>query len=138
MITDAQLRDMLSVAMSAQDNAYSPYYHFKVGAALLAESGKIFAGCNVENASGSAHNGCAESNAIAAAVVAGEKVFRAVLVLGPNPDFLYPCGACRQKLHEFSPHMDVISAQRNGGTQTHALKELFPFAMGVDAFKVAL
>lgn len=122
------MNDLLQAAKEAQKNAYTPYYNFPVGAAILAETGRIYKGCNVENAAASAHNGCAESNAIANAVVAGDRHFKSVAVVGPTEEFLYPCGTCRQKLYEFSPDMTVILINKSGQTKTHTLKEIFPYA----------
>jgi cytidine deaminase len=107
---DAALeRTLLSEALRVREQAYAPYSRFAVGAALLASSGKIYVGCNVENASYGLCI-CAERNAIAAAIAAGERTFRAIAVVGGGDHPATPCGACRQVLVEFSPSMHVLMA----------------------------
>ena len=93
-------QDLIAEAMKAKEFAYAPYSHFRVGAALLTESGRIYTGCNVENASFSATN-CAERTAVFTAVAQGEKEFRAIAVNGDTENYLPPCGVCRQVLAEF-------------------------------------
>lgn len=102
-------RKLVALALEVRTRAYAPYSHFPVGAAVLAESGKIYLGCNVENASYGLCL-CAERNAIAAAIAGGERQFRAIAVVGGNRTPASPCGACRQVLVEFSPAMQVIMA----------------------------
>ncbi|MCX7626144.1 MAG: cytidine deaminase [Candidatus Sumerlaeaceae bacterium] len=102
-------QQLVALALEARTQAYAPYSHFQVGAALLAESGKIYMGCNVENASYGLCL-CAERNAIAAAIAAGERRFRAIAVVGGCHVPASPCGACRQVMVEFSPAMEVIMA----------------------------
>jgi len=100
---------LLRRAREARANAYAPYSRFPVGAALLAESGEVFTGCNVENASYGLSN-CAERVAIGKAVSEGVRSFRAVAVVGPQDDlYCAPCGACRQVLYEFGPDMLVVT-----------------------------
>jgi cytidine deaminase len=94
-----------------RERAYAPYSSFRVGAAVLA-NGRVFAGCNVENASFPAGI-CAERNAMAAAVAAGCRDLEAVLVLGPKP--VAPCGMCRQALVEFNPRAAVLIAGADEG-----------------------
>jgi cytidine deaminase len=107
---DAALeRTLLSEALRVREQTYAPYSRFAVGAALLASSGKIYVGCNVENASYGLCI-CAERNAIAAAIAAGERTFRAIAVVGGDDHPATPCGACRQVLVEFSPSMHVLMA----------------------------
>lgn len=117
--------DLLKKARAARENAYAPYSHFRVGAALLAESGRIYIGCNVENASLGA-TVCAERNALGAAVAAGERKFTAVCIAADG-DGVTPCGICRQALCEFSPDMAVLCATADGCT-TYSLRELLPHA----------
>src|SRR3954463_3809420 len=100
-ILPAKLQQHLEkAARDAAANSYSPYSKFRVGAAVLTGSGKIFQGCNVENASYGLSN-CAERTAIFAAVAAGERILKAVAVYTPTQVPTSPCGACRQVINEF-------------------------------------
>ncbi len=109
----------------AREAAYAPYSHFAVGAALRAADGTIYTGCNVENASYGLTI-CAERNAVAHAVGQGRRHFTAVAVVTENG--VTPCGACRQVLAEFGPHMAVIMADLAGNLRTCALSDLLPEA----------
>ncbi|MET0400170.1 MAG: cytidine deaminase [Longimicrobiaceae bacterium] len=120
-------RMLLRRAREARAHAYVPYSHFPVGAALLAASGEVFTGCNVENASFGLTN-CAERVAIGKAVSEGVRGFRAVAVVGPQDDApCAPCGACRQVLHEFGPEMVVVMPRGDGYSLT-SMGELLPGA----------
>ena len=123
------LRRLEQTARSAGKKAYAPYSKFRVGAAVLTASGKIFSGCNVENASYGLCN-CAERSAIFAAVAAGERRITAVAVHTPTVKPTMPCGACRQVIHEFGPKALVI-ALGNGRARVEArLDALLPHAFG--------
>jgi cytidine deaminase len=116
---------LLDAAWGARESAYAPYSNFSVGAALLAEDGRIFKGCNVENISYGLTN-CAERVAIGAAVAAGVRKFLAVVVVADTNVPISPCGACRQVLAEFAvPH--VILANRREHLEFR-LEELLPRA----------
>uniref|UniRef100_UPI004048A0BE cytidine deaminase n=1 Tax=Rheinheimera sp. TaxID=1869214 RepID=UPI004048A0BE len=117
-----------SAAQQAAAQAYAPYSKFPVGVAVLAQSGKIYTGCNVENAS---YGGtvCAERNAIAAAVVAGERTFSAVMVYTPQDKLTPPCGICRQVIAEFfTPDAPIASCNHLQQQQQWTLGELLPSA----------
>jgi cytidine deaminase len=101
--------DLLKKADEVKKSAYAPYSGFRVGAALLAKSGKVYVGANVENASYSVCC-CAERVALFDAVVSGERDFDMIAVTSDAKSITYPCGVCRQALAEFSPHMDVIAS----------------------------
>ena len=120
-MTDQALFDL---ALKAMDNAYVPYSHFRVGAAVLSEDGRVFTGCNVENAS---YGGtiCAERTAIVKAVSEGATRFTAVAVAGEDAD-AWPCGICRQALYEFSPDLEVVMANTRGKALVMKLSELLP------------
>ncbi len=123
-------------ALDARQNAYCPYSHFAVGAAVLAKSGKIYAGCNIENAT-QGPGVCAERAALYKAVSEGEREFAAVAVAGGpegrEPDgFCPPCGVCRQALAEFcAGEMPVILVKNSEETEVYRLKELFPLAFSL-------
>ena len=111
------------------EKAYSPYSKFRVGAAVLAGSGRIYAGCNIENASYGLCQ-CAERTAIFTAVAAGEREIKAVAVYTPTRQAVLPCGACRQVINEFGPQALVIS-MCDGPTRIETtLVQLLPGAFG--------
>ena len=121
--TDRQLVEM---ARQARERAYAPYSHFPVGAALLGRSGRVYTGCNVENASYPLTT-CAERAAVIMAVSEGEREFEAMAVITATG--ATPCGACRQILHEFGgPDGDlrVIVADTAGHVRTFTIAELLP------------
>lgn len=120
--------ELLAAAILARDRAYAPYSKFAVGAALLTPDGTVFTGANAENASYGLSM-CAERVAIYSALSAGARRFDAVAVTGPDGILTMPCGACRQVLHEFGPHMNVIFAD-GGVLRVTPLAELLPGAFG--------
>lgn len=95
-----EAEELIKAAMEAKEHAYVPYSHFRVGAALLTKSGKVYQGCNIENAGYSPTN-CAERTAFFKAVYEGEREFAAIAINGDGDDYLYPCGVCRQVMAEF-------------------------------------
>lgn len=97
---------LINLAIKAREKAYSPYSNFKVGAAVLFENGKIYTGCNIENASYGATN-CAERTAIFNAVSDGGRVLKAIALIGDPNNYTYPCGICRQVISEFAENGDV-------------------------------
>ena len=107
-ISSTILRRLEKSARAATQSCYAPYSKFRVGAAVLAGSGKIYSGCNVENASYGLCN-CAERTAVFTAVAAGERKIQAVVVFTPTPVPTMPCGACRQVINEFGPRALVSS-----------------------------
>lgn len=128
-IPAATIRRLEKAARVAAKKSYSPYSKFPVGAAVLAGSGKIYAGCNVENASYGLCN-CAERTAIFSAVAAGEKALRAVAVFTPTPEPTMPCGACRQVINEFGPRAEIVSVCDSGRRIATTLDALLPAAFG--------
>lgn len=112
-LAPATCRRLVEAAKATRERAYAPYSRFHVGAAVLAEDGRVFVGCNVENSSFGL-TVCAERNAVAAAVAAGARPV-AVAVVG-DTDHLPPCGACRQVLAEFLADMPVILGAPDGTT----------------------
>ena len=117
--------NLIKLATEARENAYAPYSNFKVGAALLASDGRVFTGCNVENATYGL-TVCAERVALWKAVSEGEREFVAVAVVADGERPPLPCGACRQLLWEFSGDIEVITANLRGARQSYHLSELFP------------
>ncbi|MEG1686404.1 MAG: cytidine deaminase [Angelakisella sp.] len=122
-------------AMEIRKAAYAPYSNFLVGAALLTKEGKVYRGCNIENA-GFTPTNCAERTALFTAVCAGEREFAAIAIAGGtrNAQLLepcFPCGVCRQALYEFcSPDLPVIIASGTGSYTLHTLGELLPHGFG--------
>lgn len=122
-------RRLERAARLAAAEAYAPYSNFRVGAAVLAASGRIYAGCNVENASYGLCN-CAERTAVFSAVAAGEREVRATLIYTPTPSPTLPCGACRQVLHEFGRESAVVSVCDSAERREISVRELLPDAFG--------
>lgn len=129
-MTDKQL---LELAAKAREKAYAPYSGFRVGAALLGKSGKIYTGCNVENAAYTPTN-CAERTAVFKAVSEGEKEFAAIAIVGGKgeeiADFCAPCGICRQVLAEFCDGDFRILLGTLDNVSVHTLAELLPYSFG--------
>ena len=118
-------RALVAEAAAARAAAYAPYSKFPVGAALLARSGKIYRGVNVENASLGA-TVCAERTALFSAVAAGEREFEAIAVIADTSEPVRPCGICRQALSEFGVGMRVVMANVAGASDTRTLESLLP------------
>lgn len=119
--------NLIQLAIQARDNAYAPYSNYKVGAALLTTDGKVFLGCNVENAS-YGPSMCAERVAIFKAVSEGYKEFQAIAVATVNGGT--PCGVCRQVLREFAPNLVVIVSDVKSNHRVLTLAELLPYSFG--------
>ena len=124
----ARLRD---AAFAAMENAYAPYSKFRVGAAVLASSGEIISGCNVENAVYSEAL-CAERVAVATAVAQGLTSFEEIAIASESDEPSPPCGSCRQTMSEFTPDLLVTSYARNGKKATWKLSELLPEAFALN------
>lgn len=118
-------KELFAEAQKAKQNSYSPYSNYKVGAALLTKSGKVFHGCNVENCAYGPSN-CAERTAIFSAIANGEKDFVSIAISSQNDDdFCFPCGVCRQVLTEFNPEIKVVLSNKNE-IKTFKAKDLLP------------
>lgn len=134
-MTDAEL---IKEAMEARKKSYCPYSNYAVGAALLTKNGKVYRGCNIENAAFSPTN-CAERTAIFKAVSEGDTDFSRIAIIGGSVDgpvdsYAYPCGVCRQVMMEFcNPEtFEIIAAMSEDVYQIFTLKELFPEGFGPD------
>jgi len=116
---------LVDAALAARHNAHAPFSNFKVGAALEDETGRIFPGCNVENATYGL-TVCAERVAVFKAVSEGARKFRRIAVAADSEELTPPCGACRQILWEFCGDVEVILVNLKGKTETLRLKDIFP------------
>lgn len=123
------IEDLLAEAGRAREAAYAPYSRYRVGAAVLGLSGRVYTGCNIENASYGATI-CAERVAAAKAVSEGERGFAALAVVADGPAPPAPCGICRQFLAEFGLDMMVYAANLRGEMSQCSLRELLPGAFG--------
>lgn len=122
---DIDVKHLVDLAIDAKENAYVPYSNFRVGAALLTKGGKIYKGCNIENASFGATN-CAERTAIFKAVSEGEKDFEAIAINSDSEGFTFPCGICRQVMNEFAQNLKVYVSNKSGKYKEYSLSQLLP------------
>ena len=126
--------ELMALAVKARENSYCKYSGFAVGAALLAKSGKVYLGCNVENASFSP-TCCAERSAFFSAIAAGEREFSAIAVCGGKQgekrSICTPCGVCRQVMSEFCEKDFKIIMENGNDTVALKLEELLPFAFSI-------
>lgn len=132
---------LIRKAIEAMGKSYSPYSKFRVGAALLTKSGKIFTGCNIESVSFTPTI-CAERTAIFKAVSEGEMEFEAIAITGGPEDkskasdgYCVPCGVCRQVMIEFCEDLKIILAKSEDDYEEHTLKELLPLGFGPENLK---
>lgn len=123
--------ELVAAARTAQERAYAPYSHFRVGAALLTATGKVFTGTNIENASYSLTI-CAERVALFCAVLAGERNFEYLAITSSGRGRLSPCGACLQVLAEFSPSLQIIISTATGELEQYSLREMLPYAFSLE------
>ena len=134
-LTLEEKQELIRMALAAREKAYAPYSNFMVGAALRAKDGRIYTGCNVENASFTPTS-CAERTALFKAVSEGVRQFEAIAVVGAKvgvPDdalVTSPCGVCRQVLREFAPNIEIICLNGAGEERTFTLEELLPHSFG--------
>lgn len=134
-MTEQAKQSLIAAAIAARDGAYAPYSNFMVGAALLGQSGKVYTGCNIENA-GQTASACAERTAFFKAVSEGELAFAAIAVVGAARGaalaFTAPCGVCRQVMMEFCDYetFEIILAVSETEHRTYTLQQLLPFGFG--------
>ena len=125
-------KELVRLAIEARESSYSPYSNFRVGAALLTSGGKVYQGCNVENAAyGSTL--CAERTALVKAISEGCRSFTRLAVVGNSADYCWPCGACRQMLYEFAPDLEVLVARQDHTFVKYTLRQLLPQGFGPDS-----
>ena len=134
MISEEKARQLLDEAIEAQKSAYVPYSNFYVGAALLTKDGKIYRGCNIENAAYGPTN-CAERTAFFKAVSEGDKKFDAIAIVGgsnmAHDETCPPCGVCRQVMAEFcSKDFEIILTDKDGSIIRYTLEEILPLSFG--------
>ena len=125
-------RELVRLAQAAREKAYAPYSQYTVGAALLTASGQVFTGCNVENAAYPMAI-CAERAAIVKAVSEGQREFTTMAIATRNGGS--PCGACRQVMREFAPHLRVLLADDAGHIRQFTLDHLLPESFGPESLK---
>lgn len=123
--------ELIAVAKKAYEHAYAPYSHFCVGAALLTEDGKVYTGCNIENASFGATN-CAERTAFFKAISEGERHFVKIAVVAKDGSTAYPCGICLQVMNEFMKDGFVV-LEENGQTIEYKLADLLPYGFVLES-----
>lgn len=131
MIDQTKQEQLLKLAAEARERSYSPYSHYKVGAALLTKDGRIYQGCNIENASFTPTI-CAERNAFFKAVFDGVRDFEAIAVIGTGESPAFPCGVCRQVMNEFCEKDFLIITGNADCSQVVALplSEMLPCSFG--------
>ncbi|MBU1296490.1 MAG: cytidine deaminase [Gammaproteobacteria bacterium] len=125
-----QSSELFELAKDAMNKAYVPYSRFHVGAAILTAGGKIYSGCNVENAA-YPEGTCAEAGAIASMVLGGDTLIKDIYVIGKGEELVTPCGGCRQKIREFSSVDTMIHiCGAEGVRKSLTMNELLPFSFG--------
>ena len=127
---EPEVQELFDAALAVQANAHAPYSHFRVGAAVRTASGRVFTGCNVENAA-YPQGSCAERGAISAMVAAGERVITAVLIVCDGTELSTCCGGCRQRIREFAAgDTPIYAAGVHGLWASFTLVELLPASFG--------
>jgi len=119
--------ELIQKAIEASKRAYAPYSKFYVGAAVLTESGKIFQGCNIENASFGVTN-CAERTALFSAIAQGEKNFVKLAIYVDRPQFTAPCGACRQVIVELAPNAEILLVNNKNEIKRLSVEQVLPYS----------
>jgi len=122
---DDKYSGLIKAAVRAKNRSYSPYSKFRVGAALLTSSGKIYTGCNIESSSFSLTI-CAERTALFKAVSESQKRFKAIAIASDAKDFISPCGACRQVILDLAGNIDVVLSNGKGSTTVIKMANLLP------------
>ena len=132
-----QSTELFELAKDAMNKAYVPYSKFPVGAAILTAGGKIYSGCNVENAA-YPEGTCAEAGAISSMVLGGDTQIKDIFVIGKGEELVTPCGGCRQKIREFSSVDTMIHiCGAEGVRKSLTMNELLPFSFGPENLEQA-
>ena len=129
-MNDIKKYKLINAARNVRDNAYAPYSGFKVGAAVLAEDGNTFTGCNVENASYGL-TVCAERNAISSLIASGNRFPVSIAIVAKEGTLCPPCGACRQVMMEFNPDLEIILESGHEGCELFKLSEILPLSFSM-------
>ncbi|MBL1420109.1 MAG: cytidine deaminase [Alphaproteobacteria bacterium] len=125
--------ELIVAAKNAMKNAYAPYSKYHVGAAIRADDGQVYAGCNVENAA-YPEGTCAEAGAIAAMIAAGGKQIKDIVIIAVGDVKAAPCGGCRQKINEFAdPDLMISVVNTAGDTTRYSLGEVLPHSFKLEA-----
>ncbi|KAF8947228.1 hypothetical protein BGZ47_009951 [Haplosporangium gracile] len=129
ILSDRQIEDLITKALKARETSYCPYSRFRVGSALRTIDGKVFQGCNIENA---AYGGaiCAERTAFAKAISDGHRQFVAIAVACDYNHFITPCGICRQFMNEFGKDLEIFFVNDDRSYRSAVLEDLLPYAFG--------
>jgi cytidine deaminase len=134
MTNNTDLEKLIQEAKRVQKRAYAPYSKFSVGAAVLGGTGRIYTGCNIENSSFGLTI-CAERVALFKAISEGEETIPALVLITDTETTVWPCGACRQVLAEFSPNMQIVSVNKEGQREAKTLSGIFPDAFNRELLK---
>ncbi|KAI9594742.1 cytidine deaminase [Syncephalis fuscata] len=132
MTSQDQITELVKTALEMRDRAYCPYSKFRVGAALLGKSGRVYTGCNVENASYGA-TVCAERTAYVKAISEGEREFTDLAIACDTVTYCTPCGICRQFISEFGLKQQIHGANKLGKYETRSADALLPAAFDIGA-----
>lgn len=132
MCRNEEMMELIEIAKQAMNYAYAPYSHFKVGAALITDTGHIYTGCNIENASYGATN-CAERTAIFKAISEGERHIQKIAIVSDAKKPASPCGICRQVLSEFMDSDGIIILEIENEAKEFYLKDFLPYSFSSDS-----
>ena len=127
-------KTLIEKAIEAKQASVSPYSNFRVGAAIITADDKIYYGCNIENSTFGLTL-CAERTTIFKAISEGERKFKAIAITSDSPDYVTPCGACRQIIHDHCGEIDIICTNSKGDYKIFKTSELLPHAFGDEDLK---
>ena len=125
-------RALIDKAIEAMNRSYSPYSRFPVGAAIECSNGKVYVGCNIENAAFGCTL-CAERAAVASAVSAGQRDLRRIAICSSSMNYCFPCGTCLQVLYEFAPQLELLCVRADGRYVSYPITDLLPAPFSKDS-----